>query len=94
MLFGIVTRPWGVTVVIIDDLGLLPRIIVPGLILVNQRPTVAGPGIAHHLAVGWASFSRINAYIRIDSVCIDRRRSRIIIAPIRNPGEDIGHQSQ
>jgi hypothetical protein len=43
MLFGIVTRPWGVTVVIIDDLGLLPQIIAPGLMLVNQRPTVAGP---------------------------------------------------
>ena len=30
----------------------------------------------------------------VDSVCIDWRRSRIIVAPIRNPGEDIGDQSQ
>jgi hypothetical protein len=40
------------------------------------------------------AFSKNNAYIRVDSVCIDWRRSRIIVAPIRNPGEDIGHQSQ
>jgi hypothetical protein len=40
------------------------------------------------------AFSKINAYICVDSVCIDWRRSGIISAPIRNPGEDIGHQSQ
>jgi hypothetical protein len=59
---------------------------------------VARQRTERHLAVCWSSFSGINTYIDGDyaeySVCIDRRRSKIIIAPIRNPGEDIGHQSQ
>jgi hypothetical protein len=73
-LFGIVTRPWGVIVVIIYDLGLPPGMTVSGLMLINQRAS-------HNKTENRAPFGSLLGFIFRDqylhcgyaeySVCID-----------------------